>query len=284
MGTHLDIEMLTASGAKILPPLVADMPLPAIRTGRAVAGELHGRLLLTDLLRRDASRYNAGRSTQTYATFTPYTGAEAIRYLLLPGALSPRSHFLFLDPERIDQILGPMWAADAHWSLPIMEEEGLGVNEILDGEIRDAVSRIFAQFCTLHNLRIMTSAIDKYGSTVWEAGKVADLNRYLTLGFTPIDVIDLPIDLRTAKVMSHIEKKRVDEVLLAEISIGADNSVRVTHRMETCWLSIVREEIELDIRNGVLGKRLITALEKVQTITEDELTESYIIPRVQQTA
>lgn len=70
----------------------------------------------------------------------------------------------------------------------------------------DQVTDAFLEFCGSRDIVVMTTAIDKYGSLVWEGGKRDTLNRYITLSFTPAGNDDVLYDMAT--------------------STGADNGVR----------------------------------------------------------
>jgi len=111
LATWMDAKMLLDAGTPIAPALVPGAASLPGRTGADVARELHGRPLVRFLLAKDTTRFNKGSDAETYVTPTPYTPEEAVRYLVLPGKPTPRRSALLLNPELIDEIIGPMWVA-----------------------------------------------------------------------------------------------------------------------------------------------------------------------------
>src|SRR5205807_3376698 len=91
----------------------------------------------------------------------------------------------------------------------------------LAGRFRDALTPIFMLFCLEHNITIMTAAIDKYGSYVWEGGQAGSLNWYITLAMTPTTSTDTPSDSPLVYVMS--------------VLVGADDGYHFTSRAGSEW-------------------------------------------------
>jgi hypothetical protein len=78
-------------------------------TGRQVAQELGGRVLLRYVLPHQLGAFTSGSRRAHYVTPTPYAPTEAGRWLALPRVGDPRTHVLWLNPGGIRQIWGPRW-------------------------------------------------------------------------------------------------------------------------------------------------------------------------------
>jgi hypothetical protein len=98
-------------GIRIMPPLTVGLPMPLARPGTDVADELCGRKLMRFITRGQVGAFVGGTSKETFVTPTPFDPREAVRWLLLPEPLKPRTHVLFLDPAQIPLIIGPLWVA-----------------------------------------------------------------------------------------------------------------------------------------------------------------------------
>jgi hypothetical protein len=105
IATRLDYEMLVAAGATIFPPNTPLAVMP-VRTGKQVAAELGGRLLLRYLLRSQYKQFTAANQQLQFVTPTAYAPAETVIWLALPNP-TPRHFALFLDPAQIPSICGP---------------------------------------------------------------------------------------------------------------------------------------------------------------------------------
>jgi hypothetical protein len=110
IATQLDVEMLVRKGITIAHPLQAKDPM-LIKRGGQVADELGGRLLLHYVIERNIRAYEDGRAEACYVTPTPLSPEETIDYLVVPGANSPREYVYYLDPARIEWIVGPIFVA-----------------------------------------------------------------------------------------------------------------------------------------------------------------------------
>ena|SRR5579884_2114220 len=108
LATNLDEEMLLSRGISIASSTTPDSMLPS-KSGRAVAAELGGRLLLRYLQASQVGLYTKGSSRRHWVTPTPYAPDDTVRYLALPDPTQKREFVLWLMPEKIEEILGPRW-------------------------------------------------------------------------------------------------------------------------------------------------------------------------------
>jgi hypothetical protein len=117
----------------------------------------------------------------------------------------------------------------------------------------------FREFCADHALQVLTTATDKYGSLVWEAGcEVAGLARYLILAIT----LDVPS-----------EDERPAEVI--EVWTAADDGQRYARRrIAERHLPEARAKV-----GGLTTKLLRRRWERARELREQALSESYLVPR-----
>ena len=119
LATSLDEEMLLSRGISIAPSTTPDSELPS-KSGKEVAAELGGRLLLRYLLASQIGIHSSGSSNRHFVTPTPYAPDDTVRCLALPSPSQKRDFVLLLFPEKISRILGPRWI-----------RHGLGIEYIL---------------------------------------------------------------------------------------------------------------------------------------------------------
>jgi len=110
LATQLDYEMLLSRRSVVVVPSNTPDERVPLKSGGAVFEELGGRYLLRYLLREQVDQFLDGSEGRLHwATPTPYSPEETIRWLALPAVRRVRDHVLFLDPRRIPEIRGPRW-------------------------------------------------------------------------------------------------------------------------------------------------------------------------------
>ncbi|QZY30612.1 hypothetical protein [Nocardioides coralli] len=87
----------------------AHVPLDELpsRSGAEVATELAGRALLRYVAATGV--HENSHPGPTFVTPTAYTSSELNSYLALPRPDLLRDHAIWIDPSRVDTILGPRW-------------------------------------------------------------------------------------------------------------------------------------------------------------------------------
>lgn len=165
----------------------------------------------------------------------------------------------------------------------------------------DALARItkqFETFCHFNDLRILASAANRHGSTVWEAGKQKGLNCLVMMGMTDAAGISIPRTIkRPPKNLRYesaveftftptFEPGRVDDAVylptsyLVELSIGADDGKRFTHRVLENWYYSPRDNIIAVTESGWLRERLQMAWNQALTLADKDLSESFVVERL----
>jgi hypothetical protein len=120
LATWMDATMLLERGVPIAsaPPLGAVVPRP----GPIIGDELAGRLLTRYITPGQVGRFDHGSTFPCYTTPTPFSPEEALAYLLVPQADTPRDYAYLLDPRRIRVIQGTLWVAAARGIQYILPE------------------------------------------------------------------------------------------------------------------------------------------------------------------
>jgi hypothetical protein len=114
LATTLDQEMLGAHHVVIASHTTPDSQLP-LKTGRSVASELGGRLLLRYLIPSQLGAFDSGSvGRQHWVTPTPYSPQDASVWLALWNGWVLRRFVMLLDPGFIPHIKGPRWIRFGH--------------------------------------------------------------------------------------------------------------------------------------------------------------------------
>ncbi|MGI8550202.1 MAG: hypothetical protein ACR2PL_05280 [Dehalococcoidia bacterium] len=119
-------------------------------------------------------------------------------------------------------------------------------------------TQVFDGTCKALNVPVMTTAIDKHGSYVWEAGSTDILNRYIALSATPV-----------------LEPR---PEYLCEITVGADDNERFVHR--NTWQLGVSPAGDLKSVYEKIRHALEHSWRSAAAIQSRDLEESYIVPRL----
>ncbi len=104
----LDMHMLDRVGTLIARPLSGPTRPPS-RPGTEVAFHLGGRYLVRYLMASQVGEFSNGSARETYVTPTAFAPEETLIWLNLPLPTAPRTHALLLRPEKIDEIIGPLY-------------------------------------------------------------------------------------------------------------------------------------------------------------------------------
>lgn len=88
---------------------LADMATLPSRSGRQLASELGGRLLVRYLREHEIAEGQQGTSRPVWVTPTPYGPIDAADLLALPRAWEPRAYLVLLRPQDVPEARGPRW-------------------------------------------------------------------------------------------------------------------------------------------------------------------------------
>ncbi|MGD9712700.1 MAG: hypothetical protein AB7V46_11600 [Thermomicrobiales bacterium] len=139
-------------------------------------------------------------------------------------------------------------------------------------------SEQFVSTCKDKGYRVLVANADRHGSIVWEAGRANGLNRFILLGLTEVELTSIPEGVieRTRQAIGDIEA-----TFEAEVWVAADDNARFTRVLFDRWPVFLSEKILGTPAEGALSlvHRLNQAINRVEILTADDLTEEYLVSR-----